>query len=267
VDPLPVGSEYTGPWLNQVNPCQCSTVVYSLVAACGLCQNRTADTWSSWQLNCTQVSKSQFPEDIPSGTAIPAWAYLDVTVNDIFNLAAAQLDDAAPASSATASKPTAALSSTTPLLTFSDFSTPLATPTTTSGANGGGSGTSGTPKKSSNAGAIAGGVVGGIVGLASIAGIVGLFVVRSRRNKAAPSAAYNVYNDTPHSAAPLNTPPPMTQHPYTNPAPRLYDPADPSTYPQAPGTPTIHTTNSGGVHQPYGQQPQATHYYSGVPEL
>lgn len=234
-----------------------------MVAACGLCQNRTVEKWSFWQTNCTQVFTT-YPEPIPGGTAIPAWAYLDVVTTDTFNDTLAKADVSAPASTATESKPTGTVASTV-ASTSSDFSTtPYSTPT--SSVNGAGSSSSGTAKKS-NAGAIAGGVVGGTVGLAIIAGLIAFFLMRSRRTRAAPSAAYNVYNDAPHSAAPLNTAPPMSQNPYTNQTPRLYDPADPSTYPQAPGTPTIHTTNPGPAPQPSGQQSQATHYYSGVPEL
>lgn len=262
MDALPVGSEYTGPYAAQVNPCQCSTVVYSLVAACGVCQNRTVDTWSSWQFNCSQVYVSQYPDQIPSGTAFPAWAYLDVVANDTFNVAGALAIASAPASSATVAKPTGTVSSTS---ASSQTSTPASTPST--GSNGGGTTGSPAPSKKSNAGAIAGGVIGGIVGVAIIAGAVAFFLIRSRQNKSAPSTAYgNVYNDGPNSAAPLNTPPPMSQSSYMSPSPRLYDPSDPSTYPQAPQTPTIHTTSFGPGYQPSGPQPHAAQY-SGVPEL
>lgn len=42
---------YTGPQKYQDNYCQCSTVTFSLVSACGLCQNATTITWAifiSW---------------------------------------------------------------------------------------------------------------------------------------------------------------------------------------------------------------------------
>jgi hypothetical protein len=41
VDPLPTGTHYTGPYADEQNACQCSSVTYNSVSACGLCQNRT----------------------------------------------------------------------------------------------------------------------------------------------------------------------------------------------------------------------------------
>jgi hypothetical protein len=38
IDPLPQGRHYTGPDSGQGTPCQCNTVVYSLVSACAGCQ-------------------------------------------------------------------------------------------------------------------------------------------------------------------------------------------------------------------------------------
>jgi hypothetical protein len=38
IDPLPQGHHYTGAPSGQGNLCQCNTVVYSLVSACGACQ-------------------------------------------------------------------------------------------------------------------------------------------------------------------------------------------------------------------------------------
>lgn len=37
---LPNNTVYLGPTIDEVNPCQCNTVVYSLMSACALCQNR-----------------------------------------------------------------------------------------------------------------------------------------------------------------------------------------------------------------------------------
>jgi len=267
VDPLPAGTHYTGPFVNQANDCECSTVVYSLVSACGICQGSSEiDTWSTWQTNCTSTSISAYPEQIPSGTSIPAWAYLDVVADDIFNVTTAKKDDTAPATSATgSSKPTATVSSS--VSSTVSPTAPGISSSPTSVGNGGGSSpaeTSSGASKTSNAGAIAGGVVGGVVGLGIIAGLIAFFLMRQRRTKAAPSAEYNNgYYGGPASDAPLNTPPPMSQHSFTHQPPRLYDPSDPSTYPQSPQTPTIQTTNSGPA---YSHQHQASQY-SGIPEL
>jgi len=48
--PLPGGYVYLGP--GQSNPCQCSTVGYSLISACAACQNRD-------QLECDHIMSSQ----------------------------------------------------------------------------------------------------------------------------------------------------------------------------------------------------------------
>jgi len=267
VDPLAPDHHYTGPYVSEANSCQCSTVVYSLISACAVCQNRTIETWSAWDTNCTQLYLLQFPEQIPSGTSIPAWAYLDVVSTDTFSAAAAQADLSAPESSATGTKPTGTVS-TTVAYTSSGFGS------TATSVGSGGPGSASASKKS-NAGAIAGGVVGGLAGLGIIAALVTFFIMHRRRTQVAPSATYgNFYtsrsdaplNSPPVNSVPLSSSPPMSQNPYNNQAPRLYDPSDPSTYPQSPPSPTIHTTNSGPVPQPYGQPPQPG-YYSGVPEL
>ena len=42
---LPNATHYTGPDQTKINTCQCSTVTYSMISACGLCQNRDAERW------------------------------------------------------------------------------------------------------------------------------------------------------------------------------------------------------------------------------
>lgn len=41
IDPLPANTHYIGPWVADANPCECNTVTYSMISACGVCQNRT----------------------------------------------------------------------------------------------------------------------------------------------------------------------------------------------------------------------------------
>lgn len=48
VDALPDQTHYLGPTLALANPCQCNTVVYSLMSACGACQGRTYDSYASF---------------------------------------------------------------------------------------------------------------------------------------------------------------------------------------------------------------------------
>ncbi|TDL21354.1 hypothetical protein BD410DRAFT_804284 [Rickenella mellea] len=42
-------------------------------------------SWSSWIANCNHVYLAVFPESIPLGTTIPAWAYINVSTTDVFD--------------------------------------------------------------------------------------------------------------------------------------------------------------------------------------
>ncbi|KAG7092708.1 hypothetical protein E1B28_009038 [Marasmius oreades] len=100
VQSLPPGSVYLGPSIDTANGCECSTVTYSLMSACALCQNGTVATWKEWSANCRTVSLSTFPSSIPSNVLVPGWAYLDVKTNDIFNPEDAKAHANEPESSA-----------------------------------------------------------------------------------------------------------------------------------------------------------------------
>jgi len=89
---------YQPPTQAQANNCQCSSVVYSLLGVCGLCQSdvpiqqdNSQVSWSAWITNCasSMVSVSKYPNNISSATAVPAWAYLDVVTTDNLNLGSA----------------------------------------------------------------------------------------------------------------------------------------------------------------------------------
>ncbi|EGN95741.1 hypothetical protein SERLA73DRAFT_186929 [Serpula lacrymans var. lacrymans S7.3] len=269
VNALPNGTHYIGPDPTDVNQCQCSTVTYSMLSACGACQNSTWISWSSWSTNCTTIFPQSFPTDIPSGTAVPNWAYLNVMASDDFNVTAAKADGDTPESTATRVQSTGSVASSSP--------TSSPAPTSSSGSSPGS--TSGSPSSShTNAGAIAGGVVGGVVGVGLIAAAIGFFVVRSRRPKLAPSAAYNEsvagsankprsdYTNSMYQVNPFPGQSPMTP-------PRLYDPSDPSTFPTSPPTPTIQTTGSNpNAFSPSHGYPSQTQFprpgqYSGAPEI
>ncbi|KAF8487545.1 hypothetical protein JB92DRAFT_1508378 [Gautieria morchelliformis] len=88
---LTPGLHYTGPLAGFSNACTCSTVTYSMVAACAACQGGIIDTWTDWETNCTasQISLSSFPLTIPLGTTVPSWAYLDVTTTGAWDATAA----------------------------------------------------------------------------------------------------------------------------------------------------------------------------------
>jgi len=170
VDPLDPSTHYLGPSLNNANACQCSSVSYSLISACGDCQNRTYETWSTWSSNCQTSYLSAFPIDIPPAISIPAWAYLDVTTDDTYNPALAKLDANATESTA-GSKPTAAA--------FTTGTSSTVSPTSSSSK-------SSTSESSSDEFNIIGGMVsGGLLGLALLISLTLYFVViRRRRRKA-----------------------------------------------------------------------------------
>ncbi|KAJ7271977.1 hypothetical protein B0H12DRAFT_673294 [Mycena haematopus] len=202
---------YQGPTVAQANACGCSSVFYSLLSACSDCQ---------------------FDGNIPTGTAVPHWAYQNVTAEGSFNSTLAQMNLNAPESTAN-SQPTSANLPPGPSNT----------------------GTS-SPKKS-NAGPIAGGVVGGVVFICLVC-IAAFWFIRHRHKGVAPShlvptpMGYHSSGDITFSS--IQTPKP-------------YNPADPSTFP----SPSTGMYNSARVHSPsysgntVAEQPRTQ--YTGAPEV
>ncbi|KAI0245139.1 hypothetical protein BJV78DRAFT_147273 [Lactifluus subvellereus] len=85
ISPLDPGSWYTV-FVDDENLCLCNTVTYSLLSACGACQDDTWTTWSQYSFNCTnKMPVSSFPNPVPSGTGVPQWALLDVTLENNWN--------------------------------------------------------------------------------------------------------------------------------------------------------------------------------------
>ncbi|KAJ3794982.1 hypothetical protein GGU11DRAFT_758701 [Lentinula aff. detonsa] len=203
-----------------------------------------------------------FPENIPSGTKVPRWAYQNVTAEDDFNPTEAQAVGDAPESTGTA-PPTG--------------STSVSTPTVTSSALNQG--------KKTNAGAIAGGVVGGVVVLLLAVAAL-LYLRRRQRHRKKRAAAANVIDDKPrpypvgpvssdtidtgtgfHASIPTMSMPSAGM--------RLYNPSDPSTFP-----PTALSTSPSppANHSPQSSETGVTGYFSsfhnirpnrqpGLPEL
>jgi hypothetical protein len=206
---------------------------------------------------------------------VPAWAYLDVVSGDTFNATVAEADIGAPESSASANMPTSIASSAS-----ANTISPAYTSTVSGSSSTPVSGN--TTAKKSNVGAIAGGAIGAVVVLGFLGALVAFLVVRKRNATNSVTSPADGYGNVP-----LKSPLSMSQQHSTydgnpvyndkpayvgnsayaeRPMPRVYDPSDPSTYPQSPPTPTIHTTNSGLASHPYGPQGQVGHY-SGAPEL
>jgi len=60
--------------------CDCDTVMYSLIMACINCQGGLEYGWEGWATNCDTVLISAYSGTIPPGTAIPHWAFYNVTL-------------------------------------------------------------------------------------------------------------------------------------------------------------------------------------------
>ncbi|KAH9047436.1 hypothetical protein EDB83DRAFT_1461423 [Lactarius deliciosus] len=184
-------SLYRGPNAGQSNLCECNTVVYSLVSACGACQGSSEwIQWSQWYINCTTVSTDgTYPNSIPAGTRIPRWAYLEVSAADTWNATAAQSAGDTPEGTATT------VSST------SSTSVPSASTSSSSSSN----------KSSSSTGAIAGGVVGGVVGATVLVGLIIWYTRRRQWRAVARPSPF--MTDAPHVAAAFGLPDPGTSMP------------------------------------------------------
>ncbi|KAH9943118.1 uncharacterized protein BXZ73DRAFT_97173 [Epithele typhae] len=233
VYPLDDGYHYNTPLLSATSatPCRCNTVF-----------------WATYSQNCTapgsDVVIGQFPEPIPAGTSIPAWAYIDVTVSGTFNatLAQARANEDLPDSSAPVSaSSTQTTQSTPPTSSDSGATNPTSGFTTTSSPSDNTSAPSGTdtPNSKSNVGAIVGGVVGGIAGLLVIGAffsmpcVAGTKDIEARRVGTAPGS---------------------------EPSPRLYDPNDPTTFPSQGHVPSLSAPS-------FNPTMMTQHSYRGAPEL
>ncbi|KAJ3509630.1 hypothetical protein NLJ89_g5123 [Agrocybe chaxingu] len=187
VDALPDASHYIGPSLDNANPCQCNTVVYSLMSACAACQGRTYLFWSVWSANCVTVYINEFPAPLPSGVFVPGWAYLDIKTLDNFDQSNARAN-ANRTESSSIPPPTPSSTRTsasrTPTLKPSKQASPVAVKSTSSSSVATPSPTvseAATAEDDSDprANAIGGSIVGGLLGLAVIGGM--LFWLIKRR--------------------------------------------------------------------------------------
>ncbi|KAK0459825.1 uncharacterized protein EV420DRAFT_292184 [Desarmillaria tabescens] len=210
VVPLQEGQIYDGPWEGSDTPCLCSSVYYSLLSACAFCQNRSYASWSSWSTNCTSVYVSIYLGEIPQNTAVPHWAYQNVTTIAASDTDASESTEAVPSATAT--------SSVTPTITASE---------------------------KVKSGIIIGAVVGAFV-LLAVLGLVIWLVIR-RRHKPKPSKRTRgnlvEYRSVPQTTQILATvPTPYTHHRRTA-APR------PSRTASERATPPVHQTRRSHRHK------------------
>ncbi|KAH9021563.1 hypothetical protein EDB85DRAFT_414479 [Lactarius pseudohatsudake] len=248
IDALQPGYSYTGPSndTDDVNPCKCNTVTYNLISACDACQGSTWKTWSEYSFNCTTtLPPSTFPNAVPQGTRVPQWALVDNTLENLWNATKAYVTGVTPEL-----EPGSLISAST------------------SGSVSPTSSTSSSPSSSSRSGsntaAIAGSVAGGVAALAAIGALL-FYFLRKRQRSQAPSAVVD------------GATPPMSQkHPLsgdeTHVAPmKLYDPNDPSTFPEYQRVPTS-TQDVYGPDAPNGDtlakaQPTHPQGYHGLPTV
>ncbi|KAF8521917.1 hypothetical protein BU17DRAFT_64645 [Hysterangium stoloniferum] len=242
-----------GPGLIYVNPtpnnCLCSTVVYSLMAACAACQG------------------------FESG--IVNWAYVNVVTLDEWDSSAALfihylgVTDSTAVASATGTSGLASATGTHGIVSVTGVIAPTGTVT-----SDGTSASTGAPSKTCNTGTIAGGVVGGVVGLALV--VAGAYILMKRHNTTSSASRGNAEK---HLAASTSSSgfPSLTVATPTEPQ-RLYDSSDPSTFPNTyalspPHTPA--TVLSGGVATNNHSQnsrssltsAKPSRHYNGVAEL
>jgi hypothetical protein len=237
--PLNASQYYLPPRTNHSGDimCDCNTVMYSLYMACAACQGGQTYSWAQWVPQCTSVYITQYPIDIAQGTAVPHWAYYNIT-----------------------SLPNQTWNSTVAISVGRDpEQTPKVINTVSSGASGpkstitktGAGGPTGDADgdSKSNVGAIVGGVVGTVVPLTILAVAVFLYM-RHRRQRAQqqPQTQYMPNPDEdPYKQRPMSygVPPPMGHVP-------LYNPSDPSTFPpQSPPTSVTYTTPPNGARGTY----------------
>ncbi|KAF8798154.1 hypothetical protein BYT27DRAFT_7203862 [Phlegmacium glaucopus] len=260
VDGIPNNTHYLGPTLAAADPCQCSSVTYSMISACGACQGRTFIDWTTYSTNCSTVTFMTFPKSIPSNVLVPTWAYLNLTqTNNDFNEVAARQNASAPISSSS-SAPTASI--------VLPVSTSSSTASTSQSVR----------KSQPNAGAIAGGVVGGLV-LIALNALAALWYLRRRRNMIQTDLTFD------HQA--LVSGPAVQQitgstGPSSFPSQSIYT-SDNSTFPASPLTTSgVYTTlpgqrslesvslsvaQFGGASQNHGTAQAPRGAYSGRPEV
>ncbi|KAF8350579.1 hypothetical protein F5887DRAFT_306747 [Amanita rubescens] len=209
----PLGSDlysYLGPSPAAANECRCSSVLYSLLSACAVCQNGQTILWDQYDQNCSAVYVGVFLPQIPARTAVPHWAYMNVTAYDEFNLTYAQ--QLIGPESTTIPQPTAIPS------------TPSTTTTTSSS------------HKPSIIGPIVGSVIGSVVALALLS--LAIILLLRRRHFASIESVATTLGDRwslPEGKAAAKghllhpVPVPLPEH-----LPLLYDPSDPRTFPPTP---------------------------------
>ncbi|KAF8077807.1 hypothetical protein FPV67DRAFT_1463086 [Lyophyllum atratum] len=216
---LPLGPQgiYEGPTPAKQTSCTCSTVVYSLVSACAMCQNGSTikyshcqkqstnfDTtlrWSEWSTSCSNTTDSSSPTTLPGGVDVPPWAYIDVKAKDNFDVDEAHRN-ATDGRNSSIEHPLQPPTNATYISSITQPSTSPQPLQPATGVPSPASGTSKTPK-------LLGGIIGGFVAVTLLAAAFIWWIIRRRRARSAPSALYRAsrgfLDNRPGSTQPLRT--------------------------------------------------------------
>lgn len=295
IPPITPGHFYGGPQAGRSTQCTCSTVYFTLLTVCGVCQGVDEIPWTTYNFNCStkfesngNVSES-FPVAIPPGLDIPHWAFTPLLQNGSIDPLRIQADTQPDVTGSAPSTSSASVTPSSPVKTTSPSPSQSQDPDN-GGSDGGGK---------SNAGAIAGGVVGGVVLLALLAVLAFFLRRRLVRNKG-PNVA--VMESGP--GHPQTTQTTLTSQGWTSPdtlrsngnsngmpsyyvdhslgsrsptPPKLYNPDDPATFPPpvspsilrstSPGQPTINSTFSTFPHTTPSELGEWHPYRTSTPEI
>ncbi|KAI0366415.1 hypothetical protein BV20DRAFT_655195 [Pilatotrama ljubarskyi] len=195
-------------------PCVCNTVTFAMLYACATCQGAEAAVlpWYVTSENCTARYLASYPDDIPPGTSVPAWAYdreiqasghLDI--NTAHEIAKISEPDRTISGSYDGPEPTST-GGFTPIPHDESFDDSDDSPST---------------------GVIVGAAVGGSVGATLAVAAVVLFLRRRsrRRRQYMPAVAHDSPNISPTQGMP------SVEKTSGESVVKLYNPDDPSTYP------------------------------------
>ncbi|KAF9790610.1 hypothetical protein BJ322DRAFT_1037347 [Thelephora terrestris] len=219
--PLNASQYYLPPQTNHSGDvmCDCNTVMYSFYMACTSCQNGTIYS---------------YPIDIAQGTALPRWAFINVTslpnmtYSDTVAMSVGMNPEAFPNTITTVSSTDN--TGNTGISTLTKSSTGLPVPTNANDT-----------AKSNNSGAIVGGVVGSVVPLTILAVVAFLYTRNHRQQQVQPDGRQA--NDPYTRSTVAEYGPSSPSIPFSQ-----YNPNDPLTFPpnlSGPG-PGIYTNTARG---------------------
>lgn len=154
--------------------CFCSTVTYSLLSACAICQGAEISSWAIYTTNCTANKipispDGQFPLPVPSNTSVPSWAQQLVQTSGTFDISRAR----------TVAEVQNNATNTTSTTSSSSNSQTTTSPTPSPSESGSGS----THSSHLSTDTVVGIAVGGGACLILIGGLLAFFLTRKKRRE------------------------------------------------------------------------------------